>query len=154
MKNTHITEIMSRKELNVLKINDCLNSLDSLQDCVGAYVVDDENVLKGRIDKRRLLEFMGSSLMIIDGKSRQAFLERVCSLTMDDVMEYFPEALSLNSGFADILQKFESAERESLPVVDQERRLIGEVSCGSILDYLGRRDDSVQAESAGILRAV
>lgn len=154
MKNTHISEIMSSKELNTLNIRDTLNSLNPLRDWAGAYVVDDENVLKGRIDKRRLLGFMGPSLMIIDGRNRQAFLDRVLSLSMDDVMEYLPEALDLNSSFADILQAFESAQRESLPVVDQERHLVGEVSCGSVLEHLRRRDDSAGAESAGILRAV
>ena len=154
MKNTHITEIMSRKELNTVNINDNLNSFSSFQDCGGTYVVDEKNVLKGRVDKLRLLEFMGPSLMIIEGSNRQAFLERVRALAMDDVMEYFPETLNLNSSFAEVLQKIESAGRESLPVTDKDGHLIGEVSCSSILDYLGRRDDSVQAENTGILKAV
>ncbi len=154
MKNTHITEIMSREELKTVNVSDCLNSLSSLQNCGGFYIVNDENILKGRIDKRRLLAFMGPSLMIIDGNSRQAFMERVRTLGMDDVMEYSPETLSLNSSFAEVLQKFETTERESLPVVDQENHLIGEVSCASVLNYLVRRDDSVQTENSEILKAV
>lgn len=154
MKYTHITEILSNKELNTVTADDTLTILlnNQLRDSTSTnyYMLDDRDVLCGIISERHLIQYLGGYIPFVDKTGLNNFLDNIESVRIADVMEREFNSISVDSYLTDIIPLMDENCGE-IPVVDAKGRLLGEVTSQSILQSFERKqrsmDESVLAHS-------
>jgi CBS-domain-containing membrane protein len=154
MKYTHITEILSDKELNTVSADDTLSILlnNQLRDSTSTnyYMLDDRDVLCGIISERHLIRYLGGYIPFVDKTGLNNFLDNIDTVRIADVMETEFKSIAVDSYLTDIIPLLDECCGE-IPVVDAKGRLLGEVTAQSILQrfewFQKSRDESVLAQS-------
>lgn len=154
MKNTHITELLSNKELNTVSADDTLKILlnNQLRDSTSTnyYMLDENDVLRGIISERHLIRYLGGYIPFVDQKGLNQFLDNIETVRISDIMEKEFTSISVDSFLTDIIPLIDDCCGE-IPVVDAHGRLLGEVTAQSILQRFERnqirRDEAVLAHS-------
>lgn len=116
-------------------INSCLKELkkqaEELENVYTVYVVDDNNVLKGRISLRRLLLTPGTK------KVKDIYEEDILSVTPDVDDEQV----------ASLMEKYDLV---SIPVVDELKRLIGRITIDDVVDVIKEEAEKDYQLASGI----
>lgn len=154
MKYTHITELLSDKELNIVSRIDTLSVLlnNKLRDSTSTnyYLLDESDILCGIISERQLIQYLGGYIPFIDKTGLDNFLDNIESVLISDVMETEFKTITVDSALIDIIPLLEDCHGE-IPVVDSKGRLLGEVTAQSIIQRFERNtarlDETLLAHS-------
>jgi len=68
-----------------------------------------------------------------------------------DIMTRSPRSVTLETGFDDLVAYFQTHEAVSVPVVDQQKRLVGVVLASDVLEAIAERSDSESMKLQGIV---
>ena len=126
-------ELVKVKEnLSVLK---CLNAMRSQADEVtrvhSIYVVDEQNILKGRLSLKDLITANSRAIV------KDIYIPEVDSVKVDQPVEEV----------ADIMSKY---DLEAIPVVDNKKRLMGRITIDDIVDFIKEEAEKDYQLAAGI----
>ena len=130
MDSLTVADIMARSEATLDPESDIYDALERLlkSRLTGAPVVDDDGTLLGMLTERDCLKVMVDGA--VDGLPRAK---------VSDYMTSPAESITPTASLYDVAQIFLTRSYRKLPVVDQDGRVIGQVS---------RRDILVAIESA------
>ena len=124
------------ESLSVLK---CLNTMRAQAEEVtrvhSIYVVDKNNILKGRLSLKDLITANSRALV------RDICIPQVDYVTVDQMGEQV----------ADIMSKY---DLEAIPVVDREKKLMGRITIDDIVDLIKEEAEKDYQLAAGILNDV
>lgn len=116
-------------------INTCLKELkkqaEELESVYTVYVVDDNNVLKGRISLRRLLLTPGT--------------KKVVDIYESDILSVTPDLD--DEHVAMLMEKYDLV---SIPVVDELKRLIGRITIDDVVDVIKEEAEKDYQLASGI----
>lgn len=116
-------------------INTCLKELkkqaEELERVYTVYVVDDNNVLKGRISLRRLLLTPGT--------------KKVIDIYESDILSVTPDVD--DEQVAMLMEKYDLV---SIPVVDELKRLIGRITIDDVVDVIKEEAEKDYQLASGI----
>ena len=126
-------ELVKVKEnLSVLK---CLNAMRAQADEVtrvhSIYVVDEQNILKGRLSLKDLITANSRAIV------KDIYIPEVDSVKVDQPVEEV----------ADIMSKY---DLEAIPVVDNKKRLMGRITIDDIVDFIKEEAEKDYQLAAGI----
>ena len=124
------------ENLSVLK---CLNEMRAQAKEVtrvhSIYVVDDQNILKGRLSLKDLITANSRAIV------KDIYIPQVDTVTVDQAGEEV----------ADIMSKY---DLEAIPVVDENNKLMGRITIDDIVDLIKEEAEKDYQLSAGILNDV
>jgi magnesium transporter len=116
-------------------INTCVKELkkqaEELEKIYTVYVVDDNNVLKGRISLRRLLLTPGT--------------KKVKDICEEDILSVTPDVD--DEHVAMLMEKYDLV---SIPVVDELKRLIGRITIDDVVDVIKEEAEKDYQMASGI----
>ncbi len=149
MKNIHISEVISRKELSILNENDSLNTYLNLdkQEAQDHYILNDFNILTGIINEKAVLQFISPMLCLIDQQKGNNLMKGLKEIPVSSIANKSFTALNINDNLSDILVLFAQTTEKTLPVVDELGQLSGNVTIQSVLNRL-----SFDAEISDLFR--
>jgi len=124
------------ENLSVLK---CLNEMRAQAEEVtrvhSIYVVDDQNILKGRLSLKDLITANSKAIV------KDIYIPQVDAVTVDQAGEEV----------ANIMSKY---DLEAIPVVDEKNKLMGRITIDDIVDLIKEEAEKDYQLAAGILNDV
>ena len=76
------------------------------------------------------------------------------SWLVGEAMDKHPKSVRVDQKVGDVFDLFADTETDGVPIVDDENRVVGYISDGDLLNYLGRKDLTFSSISANMYRIV
>jgi predicted transcriptional regulator len=156
MKNTHISEIISQNKLTILSDQDTLNTFLSLdkKNSANCYVVNNQNVLKGVVNEKTVLQFISPMLPLLDQQNNSSFMKKLGNVPLSSLINKSFKTLTMKNSLSDVLQDLTNTSQDALAVVNGEGKLMGEVTINSVLNSLGSKNMFQENKRENVLQAV
>ena len=148
MKNISLAELLDQRDIPVF------NEQASLEDliiydrehccCSHFYFTNREGVLTGILSKQKILEFLSSLFFLVDKNQEDRLAETLATVKVRPLMDTHAPSLRLNQSLPQGVEVLLLSGYSALPVLDDKRKLIGEVSRDSLLGILPLKQREVR----------
>lgn len=105
------------------------------------YVISDEDLVLGHLSHRRLV-----SLLLAEHRpihSRRQIMERVVVGSADELMESEFVFARPDEDLGDVLHRFVEYDLQDMPVLDEQRLLIGGINLNTVLREMRKNPDLI-----------
>ena len=103
-----------------------------------AYIVNDENILIGSIRVNNIIQYLFPTTILLDSSEAPhigSFMEYSSATTAGDIMNTNPSYVFEDTLLAEMAQIMMREKINELPVVDKNKKIIGEVNILEIIAY-------------------
>lgn len=140
MRNIHITELMTKRNLSVFPLD------SSLKQLIGTirkgwkinlfYLVDSEGRLKGIIPRKKILEYLCPFFYMVEKEQLESLDTMIGSVEAIKLAEPEFSSLTMDKNLPDALNALLLSDHTTLPVLDFEGKLLGEITEDTLLGTL------------------
>lgn len=142
MKNIQISEILSQENIPLSyensSIMDLINTINLNKNISAFYFINSLGKYLGVIHKKEILKYIIPYSLFIERNNTADFISKLAEISISELVDSDVHPLTLEDAFPVVLSEFSLHEYSSMPVIDSNGDLIGEVTQDSILSIVSK----------------